>query len=189
MKSRAVVSAPELFPVHKNREKLRRFFAGALPGRQTGPTKPVLGPTKGWTRGAGSALALAALALAAQAGAQTSPQTPPQAGAPAGSSRPQHACFNVRMINGFNAPDESTVYIRVSVNEIWRLKLFAPCPNVNWDQRIALQNRSGSSFICDAMDAELLVHDPAMGLQRCPISELHKLTPAEAAALPKKSRP
>lgn len=133
-----------------------------------------------------SAAALTAvLALAAQAVAQTSSQT----SAPARSSRPREACFDVHMVNGFNAPDESTVYIRVSVNEIWRLKLFAPCPNVNWDQRIALQNRSGGSFVCNALDAELLVHDPGMGMQRCPITELHKLTPAEVAALPKKSRP
>jgi outer membrane protein, multidrug efflux system len=32
------MTAPELFPVLMNREKLRRFFAGALPRRQTGPT-------------------------------------------------------------------------------------------------------------------------------------------------------
>ena len=83
------------------------------------------------------------------------------------------------MINGFNAPDKSTVYIRVGVNETWRLNLFAPCPNVNWDQRIALQNRSGGSFICNALDAELLVHAPGLGLQRCPVTEMRKLTPAE----------
>jgi hypothetical protein len=133
-----------------------------------------------------SAAALAAaLALAAQAGAQPSAQT----SAPARSSRPQRACFNVRMIDNFNAPDESTVYIRVNVNEVYRLKLFAPCPNVNWDQRIALLNRSGGSWICDPMDAELLVRDPGLGRQRCPVSEMRKLTPAEVAALPKKSRP
>jgi hypothetical protein len=60
---------------------------------------------------------------------------------------------------------------------------------VNWDQRIALQNRSGGSFICNALDAELLVHAPGLGLQRCPVTDLRKLTPAEAAALPKKNRP
>jgi hypothetical protein len=127
----------------------------------------------------------AVLTLAAQASAQTNAPS----SAPARSSRPRDACFDVHMVNGFNAPDESTVYIRVGVNEIWRLKLFAPCPNVNWDQRIALQNRSGGSFVCNALDAELLVHDPGMGMQRCPITELQKLTPAEVAALPKKSRP
>jgi Family of unknown function (DUF6491) len=136
-----------------------------------------------------SAAALAAVALAAQASAQTSAQTSSQAGAPARSSRPQRACFNVRMIDNFNAPDESTVYIRVNVNEVYRLKLFAPCLNVNWDQTIALQNRSGSSWICDPMDAELLVRDPGVGRQRCLVSEMRKLTPAEVAALPKKSRP
>jgi hypothetical protein len=134
---------------------------------------------------AAAALIVPALGATAPAEAQTSPQT----GAHARSSRPQNACFNVRMVDGFNAPDESTVYIRADVNEIWRLKLFAPCPNVNWDQRIALQNRSGGSFVCNALDAELLVHDPGMGLQRCPVSELHRLTPAEAAALPRKDRP
>lgn len=127
-----------------------------------------------------SILAVAALGVAAQALAQTQP---------ARSSRPRNACFDAHMINGFNAPDESTVYIRVGVDEIWRLRLMGSCPNVNWDQRIALQNRSGSSFICDALDAEVLAHDPGMGLQHCPVSELHKLTPAEAAALPKKDRP
>jgi hypothetical protein len=135
-----------------------------------------------------AALALAALVLADQAGAQSS-----QPSAAARSSRPQNACFNVRMIDNFNAPDESTVYIRVNVNEVYRLKLFAPCPNVNWDQSIALQNRSGSSWICSPLDAELLVRDPGfgpgIGPQRCPVSELRKLTPAEVAALPKKDRP
>lgn len=128
-----------------------------------------------------AAVAALGLGLAAQACAQTRP--PPR------SSRPQNACFDAHMINGFSAPDESTVYIRVGVSEIWRLKLLGSCPNLNWDQRIALQNRSGSSFICDALDAEVLSHAPGMGLQRCPVSELHKLTPAEAAALPKKARP
>jgi hypothetical protein len=144
-----------------------------------------------------SAAALAAVALAAQASAQTSAQTSSQASSqtsspasvPARSSRPQRACFNVRMIDNFNAPDESTVYIRVNVNEVYRLKLFAPCLNVNWDQTIALQNRSGSSWLCDPMDAELLVRDPGVGRQRCLVSEMRKLTPAEVAALPKKSRP
>jgi hypothetical protein len=121
--------------------------------------------------------------------ASSEPPWPARRPPPRPPCRPQNACFNVRMIDNFNAPDESTVYIRVNVNEIYRLKLFAPCPNVNWDQRIALQNRSGSSWICSPLDAELLVGDPGVGPQRCPISEMHKLTPAEAAALPKKSRP
>jgi LPS-assembly lipoprotein len=46
MSKRTVLAGLELFPVLMNREKLRRFFAGALPHRQTGPTL------------AGSALAL-----------------------------------------------------------------------------------------------------------------------------------
>jgi hypothetical protein len=130
-------------------------------------------------------LAAALAVVAAQASAQTSAP----AAAPPASSRPQRACFNAHMISSFNAPDDSTVYIRVGVNEVYRLTLFAPCQNMSFDQSVIIQTRSGGSWICDPLDAEIIVHDRAMGPQHCPVTELHKLTPAEVAALPKRSRP
>src|SRR5271156_2729083 len=48
MRRRAAVTGAglELFPVLMNREKLRRFLAGALPRRQTGPAEFILGPAE-----------------------------------------------------------------------------------------------------------------------------------------------
>jgi Family of unknown function (DUF6491) len=127
----------------------------------------------------------AAAALVAAWAAQAIAQPKPQ------SSRPpqQDSCLNTRFVNGFSAPDEQTVYVRVGVRDIYRLKLFSSCLNVDWTQSVALRSRSGGSFICHGFDAELIVPNRGMGPQRCQVSDIHKLTPEEIAALPKKDRP
>lgn len=100
---------------------------------------------------------------------------------------PQRACFWNSQANGFSAPDDHTVFVRVGVKDVWRLDLMGPCPDVQWNNGIGLESRPGSS-ICSAMEATVLTHGPT-GPQRCPVSQLTKLTPAEIAALPKRSRP
>lgn len=134
-------------------------------------------------------LVTAALAAAGASASQGLAQPAPQTSAPARSSRPQDSCFNARFINGFSAPDEETVYVRVGVRDIYRLKLFAPCLNVDWTMAVALKSRTGSDWICHGMDADLIVPNRGMGPQRCPVTDVHKLTPEEIAALPKKARP
>jgi hypothetical protein len=100
---------------------------------------------------------------------------------------PQHSCFWNREVNSFSAPDDHTVYVRVGVKEVYRLDLMGACPDVQWNNGIALESRPGSS-ICSAMEATVITHSPT-GPQRCAVSQLTKLTPAEVAALPKRSRP
>jgi hypothetical protein len=97
-------------------------------------------------------------------------------------------CFWSRNITGFAAPDDHTVYVRVSFRDVYRLDLMIACPDVEWNQRIALVSRSGS-FICNALDAEIVSHATGLGPQRCPVKTLTKLTPAEIAALPKHAKP
>lgn len=99
----------------------------------------------------------------------------------------QDRCFWTQSVNGFTAPDDRTVYVKVGVKEVWRLDLFGTCPDVRWNNDIALASRPGSS-ICSAMDATIITHGPT-GPQRCQVSKITKLTPEEAAALPSKSRP
>jgi hypothetical protein len=113
----------------------------------------------------------------------------PSAGA-AKPSGPPKACFYARNVNGFSAPNEQTVYLRVSVRDVYEAKLFAPCNDVDWNQTIALRSR-GSSWICEGSGAnfvEVISHS-AMGRQRCPVTSLRKLTPDEIAAIPKRDRP
>ena len=62
------------------------------------------------------------------------------------------------------------------------------CPDVDWNQRVALVSRSGPT-VCNALDAEIVSRATGLGQQRCPVKTLTKLTPEEAAALPKRAKP
>jgi hypothetical protein len=111
--------------------------------------------------------------------------TPAFAKSPANSSKQQ--CFFARNANGFAAPDQKTLYIRVGVRDVYQFEMFGTCPDMDWSQRIALISR-GSDWICSGMDAEVVTRSP-IGPQRCPVRSVRKLTPPEIAALPPKSRP
>lgn len=96
-------------------------------------------------------------------------------------------CFWTRDVNGFAAVNEHIVNVRVGVRDVYQMELFGTCPDIDWNNRIALVSR-GSSNICSGLDAEIITHSP-IGPQRCPVRNIHKLTPAEIAALPKRGRP
>ena len=123
---------------------------------------------------AGAILGGAALWLAAPA-------------ANAASSR--DTCFARRNVESFNAPDDHTVYLRVGVNAVYRLDLMTHCLDLSFRQNIGLEDQPAGAFICSPLEATV-VYRAAGGIpQRCPVTAIHKLTPAEAAALPKKDRP
>ena len=70
------------------------------------------------------------------------------------------------------------------------LLLMIACPDVDWNQRVALQSSHGAGgSICGPLDAEIISHATGIGRQRCPVKAMHKLTPDEIAALPKKAKP
>lgn len=126
------------------------------------------------------------LALAA-AGALGLPLTAAAATPDAAPAKPRSACFWTSQINNFAAPDEKTVYVRVGVRDVFELNMLGRCPDVDWNQSIAVRSR-GSSHICSGLDAEIISPTP-IGPQRCPVKSVRKLTPAEIAALPKRARP
>lgn len=96
-------------------------------------------------------------------------------------------CFYTRNVNSFAAPDDKTLYVRVGIHDVYKFDMFGTCPDMNWNQRLALVSRA-SSWICDGMDAEVITHSP-IGRQSCPVRSIRKLTPEEVAALPKHARP
>jgi hypothetical protein len=96
-------------------------------------------------------------------------------------------CFFTRNADGFAAPDEKTLYVRVGVRNVYQFEMFVPCQDMDWNQRIALVSRASSS-ICTGMDAEVVTHSP-IGTLRCPVRSVRKLTPEEIAALPPRARP
>lgn len=125
---------------------------------------------------AGAVLALSGLAVQTPALAQPKPKT-------------SSACFHGSSADGFSAANDRTVYVRAGVRDVYELKLFAPCFDVNWAQHIALRSRS-SDFICEGTNVDYEVISPSpLGRQRCQVTSVRKLTEAEVAALPKKDRP
>jgi Family of unknown function (DUF6491) len=133
-------------------------------------------------------LALAA-ALALTAGAATLPSRIAAApDTPAAATTPQ-ACFWAHNVDGFAAPDDRTVNLRVGMRDYYELKLFAPCLDIDWDHRIALRSRGGE-WICEGagLDTEIDTRS-IVGHQRCQVTSVHKLTPAEVAGLGKNAKP
>ena len=70
-------------------------------------------------------------------------------------------CFHAGSVNDFDARGRDTVDVRVGANRYFRLQLFGSCPNVNWSQRVALRTTAGSPWICQGLDAEIIV--PSLG--------------------------
>ncbi|HLZ75285.1 DUF6491 family protein [Phenylobacterium sp.] len=99
-------------------------------------------------------------------------------------------CFWARNVTSFAAPDDHTVYVKVNMHDVYRLDLMIACPDVDWNQRVALQSSHGAGgSICSPLDAEIISHAQGIGRQRCPVKAMHKLSADEIAALPKRAKP
>jgi hypothetical protein len=131
----------------------------------------------------GAAIALGIIALGV-AGATSS--TPGSARAADANPQP---CFYGRDVNGFQAPDDHTLYIRVGVNDLYRLDLTPHCTGLTFRRDIAIRSSpSEGGFICTPLQAEVVYLQDGIP-ETCPVTALHKLTPAEIAATPKKDLP
>jgi hypothetical protein len=128
----------------------------------------------------------AAAVLALAAGGSAPAADAPKDAAPAVKSH--NTCFHTSMIHGFAAPDEDNLYIRAG-RDVYHFTMFAHCLDLDWNQHIALVSRGGSDFICNALDVEVVNRATGLGRQRCAVSSMEKLTPAQVAALPKHAKP
>lgn len=106
----------------------------------------------------------------------------------AAADKSHDACFARRNIESFNAPNDRTVYVRVGVDQIYRLDLMIDCTNLTFRQGIGLEDQPATPWICSPLEATVIYHDNGIR-ERCPVRAIHKLTPQEIAALPKKDRP
>jgi len=103
-------------------------------------------------------------------------------------SNTNRQCFYANNVSGFAAQSDRIVNVRVGVRDIYQFELFAPCPDVRWNQALGLRTRGGSNFICSGLDAEIISRTP-IGPQRCPVTNIRRLTPQEVSALPRGARP
>ena len=103
--------------------------------------------------------------------------------------QPARSCFFVNQWSGWSAPDGDTLYLRVGPRSIYRVEL-TPGSRARKHPDQHLVNRvRGPSTICSHLDLQLSLSD-SRGFERPLIARsLAKLTPAEAAAIPRKHRP
>jgi len=105
------------------------------------------------------------------------------------AAKPQtDRCFLSRNINGFTAPNDRTVYVRVGVRDVWRLDLMFDCAGLSFRNGFGLQGSPTGPWICHPLDATVIIRQTG-ATQRCPVTAIRQLTPDEVAALPKRDRP
>ena len=112
---------------------------------------------------------------------------------PTGSAAPtttasRDRCFTPDQVSSFAAIDDKTVYLRVGIKRVYSLELLGACPDVDWNNTLAIRATGGGSFICTGLDATVSTRGPT-GRQSCAVSAIHQLTPEEIAALPPRARP
>jgi hypothetical protein len=134
-----------------------------------------------------AALGLAAVSIAALTAPAWSPASAQPAAPPPPASH-HNECFARSDINGFEAPNDRTVYIRVGVRDVWRLDLMSECVGLTFHQGFALESQPNDAFVCDPLGETVIIREGGIP-QRCPVTAITKLTPDQVAALPKKDRP
>ena len=77
--------------------------------------------------------------------------------------------------------------MRVGVDDIYRIDMQYPCTDLQ-NSKLIIRSVSGSGQICRAVDIDLKVGDQGFR-SACVARSITKLTPAEAAALPRKIKP
>ena len=98
------------------------------------------------------------------------------------------SCFYVHDITNFVSNDDKTLYFSVINRAIYRLDMVNSCPELSFRQSINLNSTPSGSSVCSAIQLSLSFRDEGIRNQ-CLIRDLHQLTPAEVAVLPKRDRP
>jgi hypothetical protein len=110
--------------------------------------------------------------------------------APALSAQAADACFRTRDVQNHRKVDSNTIYVRVLNKDIYKITSTSPCfaGTTNTDA-LVIKVIGASEMICKPVDLDLAVHSGPVGTSHCIVSSITKLTPQEAAAIPKKLRP
>jgi hypothetical protein len=97
--------------------------------------------------------------------------------APAAAS-PARQCFLASRVNGFSSVSDTVVDVKVGANDYYRLSLDGACPDAAFRTRIALRTLTGGSYICQGLDAEIVVPSAA-GSERCLVRGIEPITKAD----------
>jgi hypothetical protein len=116
--------------------------------------------------------------------------------AAAGQSKPSTGkgddCFYINQLEGNRALNDHAVLFRVGVNQFYRLDFAQRCYPLTYpDPKLIITPFGGVGLICHAIDIDVKVGQQGFGSfpEACIPSDLHHMTPAEVAAVPKAKLP
>jgi hypothetical protein len=133
--------------------------------------------------------AAATLAACADDDYAYAPPPPPAAvyGAPAVAVVP--ACFYTRDIRNHTVGDDHTIYLNVNNRMVYRVELSNNClAGATSSDPIVMRNPPGSNNVCRPIDLDIGVNTGGF-TNRCIVSSIMPMSPAEVAALPPRLRP
>ena len=84
-------------------------------------------------------------------------------------------CFLARDVNGYTPVSDNAVDVKVGANRYFRLSLDGSCPQSAFSRRVALRTTGGGDWICQGLDAEVVVPFVA-GAQRCLVNDVQPIT-------------
>ncbi len=98
-------------------------------------------------------------------------------------------CFRLSMLSNTRPDGDRRIYARVGVNDFYRIDLASRCTSLPYEgNHLVLTPTPGSDLICRPIDLDLKVSEGGVS-EPCFIKSITRLTPAEAAAIPKKAKP
>jgi hypothetical protein len=128
---------------------------------------------------------IAGLAAAGALGLTAAPafaDTAPQAHA-------TNDCFFANQWQGWKSPSPDVIYIRVNISDIYRLDLSAGSSELQDPDAHLVSDVRGSGSICSPLDLDLSIAETHGIREPLIVKAMTKLTPTEAAAIPKQFRP
>lgn len=108
---------------------------------------------------------------------------------PSGSTNRKRECFFSSSWNGWKAADNRTIYVRVRPKDIYRLDLLGEYPMLRSGGVYLIHRVRGSGAICSPLDLDLRMSHGPRSSTPILIKSMTKLSPSEAANLPKQLRP
>lgn len=84
-------------------------------------------------------------------------------------------CFLARQVNGYTPVNDQAVDVQVGANRYFRLSLGGFCPQSAFSQRVALRTTGGGDWICQGLDAEIIVPF-AGGPERCLVNDVQPIS-------------
>ena len=122
---------------------------------------------------------LAAFGAVAMAGALAQPA----------AAQPGNNCFRLSQVSSTRPDGDRRIYVRVGVNSFYRIDLAHRCSSLPYEgNHLVLTPTPGADMICHPLDLDLKVSENG-ARESCFIKSITRLTPEEAAAIPRKVKP